>query len=83
MGTSLKITIERKNENDEDIVEVFQDVTDYYVAVRQLHHFEAGDGLAGEYQTRSYSCQGGGLREVVKELRQSLVELDLRMSKET
>lgn len=67
----MKITIE----HDDGTTEVFQRVVDAYVAVRLEEHklFEA-DKLGLFIKTTSHSW-GSNVRELVKELQQSLVEL--------
>ncbi len=68
----MKLTIEKDNGE----VEVFQNITDLYVAYRQEAKVV---GIADNFvniisNTRSHSW-GGNLRELLKELRQSLDEL--------
>jgi len=70
----MKITVSREDGSEE----VYNDVSDYYLAVRQLHPLGVGDYLAGEYQTRSYS-RGVNLRDIAKEIAQSLIELQAIM----
>jgi hypothetical protein len=52
----------------------YRDVTDMYLAVRQAQPYKHEDAVGFEIQTRSYS-RGGNVREIVKEIQQSLVEL--------
>lgn len=65
----MKIIIE-----DGETQTVFEDVSDYYLAVRQLEKLGLKEGLAGEFQTRSFSA-GGCLREIAKEITQALLEI--------
>lgn len=71
----MKITIE----HEDGKVEVFQDVLDLYLAVRHIVPFmKSTDETALPIQTivtRSYSW-GVNMRELLKELRQSTVELE-------
>lgn len=53
---------------------VFQDVTDLYIAVRQQKPVQKKGSLAVLPETTSFSW-GANLRELVKEVQQSLVEL--------
>jgi len=62
----IHITIER-----DGVEEVFQYVTDYCVTVRQL----VPDAVKAA-EVRSVSHNGGALREIVKEVREVLVELE-------
>lgn len=68
----MKITLE----HDDGKVEVFQNVCDLYVALRQeiikANPEEMRPALA--YETRSFSA-GSNPRELIKEVRQSLDEL--------
>lgn len=69
----MKITIEKDNGTKE----VFQNVTDLYLAVRQkepVFAYKDMNQVDSIVQVRSYSW-GENLRELVKELQQSLVEL--------
>lgn len=68
----MKITIE----HDDGKKETFQSVTDAYLAIRQLQPMqEKKKDIALLPETRSYSW-GVNLRELVKEVRQSLEELN-------
>jgi hypothetical protein len=62
-------------EKDDGTQEVFQRACDVYIAVRQEEHklFES-DKLGLFIKTTSHSY-GSNIRELVKELQQSLVEL--------
>ena len=75
----MKITIE----HEDGKVEVFQDVLDLYLAVRHIVPFmKSTDENALPVQTlvtRSYSW-GVNMRELLKELRQSTVELEKFLS---
>jgi len=66
----MKITIE----HDDGKTQVFQNVTDAYVCVRQLEPMRSTTKFAILPETRSYSW-GSNMRELVKELTQSLTEL--------
>jgi hypothetical protein len=56
--------------------QVFEDVSDVWVAVRQRMPAGAADGtIVYALETRSYSF-GPNIRELVKEGRQALVELE-------
>ncbi len=67
----MKITIEHDNGK----TEVFQHVTDAYLACRTLKSIGHGDALLrGIPEVRSFSW-GGNLRELTKEVQQSLIEL--------
>lgn len=61
---------------DEGSEIVYQHVTDYYLALRQMEPCKVGEDSRVSLlpETRSYS-RGSNLREVVKELAQSLVEI--------
>lgn len=68
----MKITVEKDNGEEE----VFQNITDLYIAYRQEAKVV---GLKNNFvniiaQTRSHSW-GSALRELTKEVQQSLVEL--------
>ena len=67
----MKITIQ----HDDGQEEIIQDITDFYVAVR-LHKLMTTPGNIATYveQGRSWS-RGTNIRELVKEVQQSLVEL--------
>jgi transcriptional regulator with PAS, ATPase and Fis domain len=68
----MKITIEH-NDGKET---VFEQATDLYVCVRLLESAQEEDGRPLVLpETRSFSW-GGNVRELVKELRQSVVELE-------
>jgi DNA polymerase II small subunit/DNA polymerase delta subunit B len=61
--------------HDDGAIETFEDVTEAYLAVRQQTPVATRAGeLAVVPDTRSYSW-GGNLRELVKEITQSLDEL--------
>lgn len=67
----MKITVQ----HDDGKVEVFQNITDAYLCVRQLDPVKPRDGdIAMLPQTRGYSW-GGNVRELVKEITQAIVEL--------
>jgi len=67
----MKITILMDNGTEQ----IFNDVTDYYFAVRQLNPLMSEDKkIAILPETRSYS-HGPNIRELIKELSQSLIEL--------
>lgn len=59
---------------DDGSTEVFQDITDLYIAVRQ--ETPRTDGRTAWYvpSMRSYSW-GGNFRELIKEVNQSLIEM--------
>jgi hypothetical protein len=68
----MKITIEE----DDGKETVHQGVTDIYVALRKMEPVMSREGQFSMLpETRSWSI-GGNLRELVKELRQSLLELE-------
>lgn len=71
-------------EHAEGKKEVFQYVSDAYLCVRREVPVSDGEDLSGRMETRSWSW-GSDIRELVKELRQSLVELEdiLRQSRLT
>lgn len=60
---------------DGDEETVFNDVLDYYISVRQVVPLMNDKAMAKEIQTKSYS-KGSAIREIVKELRQSIIELE-------
>lgn len=68
----MKITIER----DDDTTEVFQDISDLYIAFRQQRRVstEQFPVLTTITEVKSFSW-GANIRELVKELQQSLTEL--------
>lgn len=68
----MKLTLE----HDDGKVEIFQQVSDAFVSVRQRRPSSAGDGVVTYLvETRSFSW-GSDLRELAKELRQALIEID-------
>lgn len=76
----MRITIEK----DDGSEQVFQDVTDYAINVRQWI-----PGLRNETPTSilairsfSHTSSKGGLREVIKEMRQSILEMQRLLEKE-
>lgn len=67
----MKITIEEEG----NIISSFDDVTDYYIAVRSVKPATNKDGeVAMLPETRSFS-RGSNLREIVKEIHQSYLEI--------
>ena len=66
----MKITLE----DDDKKVTVYQNITDVYFCIRQLEPMKKGAKIAMLPETRSFSF-GSNVRELVKELGQSLVEL--------
>jgi hypothetical protein len=74
----MKITVE----DDDDKVTEYRNVTDIYFAIRQLEPMVAKDEekLAVLPETRSFSLTSGHLRELVKEMRQSIIELECIMN---
>lgn len=67
----MKITVER----DSGEVETFQHVSDCYLAVKQIIPVMSNNGDAGTISNcKSYSW-GANLRELAKELAQSLIEI--------
>jgi transcriptional regulator with PAS, ATPase and Fis domain len=68
----MRVTVEKDNGE----TEVFQNITDLYIAYRQeVKVTSMAERLLNVIaQTRSHSW-GGNVRELVKELQQSLVEL--------
>jgi len=66
----VKITVTKDN-GEEDI---FDGVSDYYLAVRCPVPLTKDKKIFQEIQTRSYSS-GSNLRDIIKELRQSTIEL--------
>jgi len=69
----MKLIVEKDNGERE----VFQNITDLYIAARYpkpLAHEEFG--LHANIVTTSHSWASGNFRDVVKEVRQSLVELE-------
>lgn len=74
----MKITIE----HDDKKTEVFQNVTDAYLAVVQRHDvMDTASQVGFEMRTQSYSW-GGRMRDLIKELRQSEVELQNIINKQ-
>jgi len=67
----MKITIEKEDGN-----QVFDDVSDYYLAIRQTRPVMMNDTnqMASLPETRSFSV-GSSLREIAKELYQSYIEI--------
>lgn len=62
--------------HDDGKTESFRDVTDCYIAVRQLKPMQDKNAtLAVLPEARSWSW-GANLRELLKELRQSVVEIE-------
>lgn len=68
----MRVTIEKDNGE----TEVFQDITDLYIAYRitKRYGIETFPMVTTIQETRSHSW-GANLRELVKEVTQSLVEL--------
>ena len=66
----MKITVEK----DDGTIEVFQNITDGYLAIRYTNKVMYDNDLVHITQSSSYSW-GSNIRELVKELQQSLVEL--------
>lgn len=67
----MKIVLEL----DDGTKEIHQNVTDYYLAVRKLEPMIGSENdMATLPETRSFSY-GSNLREVAKEVAQSLVEI--------
>lgn len=68
----MKITIEK----DDDTTEVFQNISDLYIAFRQrdIKYEKESKRLLENATVRSFSW-GTNVRELIKELQQSLVEL--------
>ena len=61
--------------DDEGTEREWRHVSDYYLAIRQLEPLSDLQGVVTiQPETRSYSC-GAQLRELTKEVAQSLVEL--------
>jgi len=74
----MKLTIEYDNGK----TEVFQDLTDIYVAYRALKSVGNGDTLLrGVPEIRSFSW-GSFLRDITKEVQQSLIELQDELRKQ-
>ena len=68
----MKVTIQQ----DDGTAIVYRDVTDVYVAVRQLESVKsAKDDLPALLPVTTSRSWGGNVRELVKEVQQSLVEL--------
>ncbi len=62
-------------EHDDGTTEIFKEVTDFYIAYRALKSVASTDGLLYPIpEVRSFSW-GGRLREITKEITQSLIEL--------
>lgn len=73
----MRLTLER----DDGRKEVFQDVVDLYLAVRQLEPVTTKGVI--ERHPRCYGkSYGSNVRELVKELRQGLVELEEHLAHE-
>lgn len=71
----MKITIE-----DKDYKVVYEDVTDVYYAIRQLKPLAGKDEKIGLLpETRSYSRTGGNIRELIKEMSQSITEMQEKL----
>jgi len=66
----MKVTIEEDNGKET----VFEKVTDAYLCVRQMEPYQGHDELSYLPETKSFSW-GYNLRELIKELTQSLDEL--------
>ena len=71
----MRITIEL----DDGTSQILPEVTDAYVSVRFPEVLQNGEALANVMQTKSYSW-GSDIREIVKEVRQSLVELEEQLA---
>jgi hypothetical protein len=67
----VKIAITR----EDGLTEVFEDVTDCYIAYRQETLRTDGQRAWPTLDIRSHSWGTGHLRDLVKEVQQSLVEL--------
>lgn len=68
----MKITIDHEGESD---TIVYQNVTDYYLAVRSLEPMTNSEGdMATLPEVKSHSW-GANLRELAKEVAQSLYEI--------
>lgn len=68
----MKLTVEQ----DDGKTIVYQNVTDIYLAVRQLDTVQsAKDGSPALLPVTASHSWGGNVRELVKEVQQSLVEL--------
>lgn len=74
----MKITIEQ----DDGEKQVFEKVTDAYLAFRSLTDIATKNKKLGvEVTTRSYSW-GNNLRDIVKEIHQSEIELQQLLTKQ-
>lgn len=71
----MKITIEF----DDGTTKVFSDVTEAYVSVRLPEMLQKGEDFVTVLQAKSFSW-GDDVREIVKEVRQSIVELDEQLA---
>jgi hypothetical protein len=72
----MKITIQHEDgEGGNGKIEVHQNVTDYYLAVRKMEAQSDGKNISLLPETRSFSF-GSHLREIAKEVAQSLLEIN-------
>jgi len=61
---------------DDKTEKVYQNITDYYVCVRQLEPMQGKKGkMAMLPETKSFSHSTGKIRELLKEIRQSIEEI--------
>lgn len=74
--TNMKIIIE----HDKKKKEVFDKITDAYICIRQLKPMTDKKKIAMLPETKSYSW-GVNVRELLKELRQSEVEIQNMLNK--
>lgn len=73
----MKITI--KYEKDEKLEDVEYKATDFFLVVRREQLVQDKKNTKKNYAipiTESVSTNGGNFREVMKEVRQSIIELD-------
>lgn len=73
----MKITIEK----DDGSKEVFQGVTDYALNVRQWRPVLVKDKPTEILVSHSFCHDTGGLRELVKEMRQAVIDLQRALDK--
>lgn len=77
----MKITIEF----DDNSQQVFNNISDAYMAMRypEPGMMNSDGDIIQIVNTKSYSWDGGDFREILKELRQSLLELEVMRNAST
>ncbi len=74
----MKITVEI----EEGQTEVYPDVLDFFICVRQSHSVADKERIGFEIRTMGRSHHTGGLRELIKETRQSLIDMELKQAEQ-